>query len=67
MTKQSAGSSNCMLKVAQISGTYATGHKKPVGGIRLLYYPPEVSSMKYCCLGVFRKEYVRLATNGCKY
>ena len=24
------------------------------------YYPPEVSSMKYCCLGVFRKEYFRL-------
>ena len=26
------------------------------------YYPPEVSSMNYCCLGVFRKEYFRLAT-----
>ena len=24
------------------------------------YYPLEVSSMKYCCLGVFRKEYFRL-------
>ena len=24
-----------------------------------IIYPPEVSSMKYCCLGVFRKEYVR--------
>ena len=30
---------------------------------RGLYYPPEVSSMKYCCLGVFRKEYFRLVTN----
>ena len=28
-----------------------------------LYYPPEVSSMKYSCLGVFRKEYFRLVTN----
>ena len=27
-----------------------------------LYYPPEVSSMKYCYLGVFRKEYFRLVT-----
>ena len=27
-----------------------------------IYYPPEVSSMKYCCLGVFRKEYFRLVT-----
>ena len=27
-----------------------------------IYYPPEVSSMKYCCLGVFRKEYSRLLT-----
>ena len=27
-----------------------------------LYYPPEVSSMKYCWLGVFRKEYFRLVT-----
>ena len=26
------------------------------------YYPPEVRSMKYCCLGVFRKEYFRLVT-----
>ena len=26
----------------------------------LIYYPPEVSSMKYCCLGVFMKEYFRL-------
>ena len=31
------------------------------------YYPPEVSSMKYCCLGVFRKEYFRLVTKHCKY
>ena len=28
-----------------------------------IYYPPEVSSMKYCHLGVFRKEYFRLVTN----
>ena len=27
-----------------------------------LYYIPDVSSMKYCCLGVFRKEYFRLVT-----
>ena len=26
------------------------------------YYLPEVSSMKYCCLGLFRKEYSRLFT-----
>ena len=29
---------------------------------RFLYYHPEVSSMKYCCLGVFRKEYGRHVT-----
>ena len=34
-----------------------------VGGF---YYPPEVSSMKYCCWGVFRKEYFRLFTKQCK-
>ena len=28
----------------------------------VIYYPPEVSSMKYCHLGVFRKEYFRLVT-----
>ena len=27
-----------------------------------IYYPPELSSMRYCCLGVFRKEYFRLVT-----
>ena len=27
-----------------------------------IYYPPEVSSMKYCCLGEIRKEYFRLVT-----
>ena len=27
------------------------------------YYPPKVSSMKYCCLGVIRKEYFRLVIN----
>ena len=31
-----------------------------------IYYPPEVSSMKYCCLGVFRKEYSRHLTKWCK-
>ena len=25
-----------------------------------IYYPPEVSSMKYCCLGAFRMEYFSL-------
>ena len=34
-------------------------------GLRV-YYPPEVSSIKYCCLGVFRKEYFRLVTKQCK-
>ena len=38
----------------------------PVSGKTTVYYPPEVSSMKYCCLGVFRKEYFRLVTNWCK-
>ena len=28
----------------------------------LIYYPPEVSSMKYCCWGVFRKEYFQFVT-----
>ena len=37
----------------------ATSHK-------VIYYPLEVSSMKYCCLGVFRKEYFRLVTILCK-
>ena len=27
------------------------------------YYPPEVSSMEDCCLGVFRREYFSLVTN----
>ena len=26
-------------------------------GEKKVYHGPEVSSMKYCCLGVFRKEY----------
>ena len=30
--------------------------------VNLIYYPPGVRSMKYCCLGVFRKEYFRLVT-----
>ena len=30
------------------------------------YYPPEVGSMKYCHLGVLRKEYFRLVTKKCK-
>ena len=28
-----------------------------------VYYPPEVGSMKYCCLGVFTMEYFRLVSN----
>ena len=28
-----------------------------------IYFPPEVSSMKYGWLGVFKKEYFRLITN----
>ena len=35
-------------------------------GILPFYYPPEVNSMKYCFLGVFRKEYFMLVTNWCK-
>ena len=27
-----------------------------------IYYPQEVRSMKYYCLGLFRKEYFRLIT-----
>ena len=27
-----------------------------------IHYPPEVSSIKYCCLGVFWEEYFRLIT-----
>ena len=39
--------------------------KDPDNGIHFIfileyYYPPEVSSMKHCHLGVFRKEYFRL-------
>ena len=30
------------------------------------YYPLEMSSMKYCRLGLFRKEYFRLITKQCK-
>ena len=33
-----------------------------VMGRGIIYYPVEVSSMKYCCLGVFRKEYFRFVT-----
>ena len=31
-------------------------------GFFSICYPPEVSSMKYCHLGIFRKEYFRLLT-----
>ena len=34
--------------------------------VHAVNYPPEVRSMKYCCLGVFRKEYFRLLTKWCK-
>ena len=30
--------------------------------IVMFYYPPEEGSMKYCCLGVFQKEYFRPTT-----
>ena len=30
--------------------------------LEIYHYPPEVSSMKYCCWGVLRKEYLRLVT-----
>ena len=33
-----------------------------VGLSLLFYYPLEVISMKYGCLGVFRKEYFMLVT-----
>ena len=29
---------------------------------KAIYYPLEVDNMKFCCLGVFRKEYLRLVT-----
>ena len=32
-----------------------------------ILYPPEVSSIKYCCLKVFRKEYFRLVTKSYKW
>ena len=35
--------------------------------IEVFYYPPEVRSMKYCCLRVCRKEYVRLVTKKYKW
>ena len=33
-----------------------------VAEAKVIYYPPEVRSMKYCYLGVFRKEYFMLIT-----
>ena len=43
------------------------GHTSPCGyeaeGVyRYIYYPPEISSMKYCRFGAFMKEYFRLVT-----
>ena len=41
-------------------------HETTSGGhhieITCIYYPPEVGSMKYCCLGVLEKEYFMLVT-----
>ena len=37
-------------------------HHDGVRAFCFFYYPPEVSSIKYCCLEVFRKEYFRLVT-----
>ena len=36
--------------------------KIPGAGSNQIYYHPEVSSIKYCYLGIFRKEYFRLIT-----
>ena len=41
-------------------------HVLPCNDLLAFYYPTEVSSMTYCCLGVFRKEYFRLNTKQCK-
>ena len=45
-----------------------TDHQRYIGvkPIRIVYYPLEVSNMKYYHLGLFRKEYFRLATSGRK-
>ena len=37
-------------------------HHDGVRALCFFYYPPKVSTMKYCCLEVFRKEYFRLVT-----
>ena len=36
--------------------------QEAISGNGTIYYPPEVSSMKYCHLGELRKEYFRLVT-----
>ena len=43
-------------------GVIVSLHEYLLEVILIIYYPPEVSSMKYCCLGVFRKEYFRLVS-----
>ena len=56
---QIMGNSAClMMKLWGLKGRFKSFLK-----IFIFYYPPEVSSMKYCCFGLFRKEYYRLITN----
>ena len=44
---------SCMVTITLVIHTSVS-----VGGpTYYIYYPPEGRSMKYCCLGVFRKEY----------
>ena len=52
--------SRCLFSccAASPAGLYGIGRFNSGG----FYYPPEESSMKYCCLGVFRTEYFRLVT-----
>ena len=37
---------------------------REITSLPLIYYPPEVSNMKYCCLGVLRKNTSGLSLTG---
>ena len=50
-----------VMRVPGPKGGFGQGRGSTRGSFRY-HYPPDVSSMKYCCLGVFRKEYFRLIT-----
>ena len=45
-----------------LTGPSGTTAQQMVKHLLFVYHPPKVSSMKYCRLGVFRKEYFRLVT-----